>query len=67
MVHGSHGRHEGHDVPAAKDPVCGMQVATGEGYSVMRQGTQFRFCSRKCLDQFEQEPERYMSGKGTGL
>ncbi len=64
MIHGSHAGHEGHDVPAAKDPVCGMPVGPGEGYAKMVQGRQYRFCSRKCLDQFEQEPGRYQSGQG---
>jgi YHS domain-containing protein len=74
MVHG-HGGHEGHAGPAsgtgervdsstAKDPVCGMEVQPGEGYAKMHQGRQYRFCSKKCLDQFEVEPQRYAQGKG---
>ena len=74
MVHG-HGGHEGHsghgsstgervDSSTAKDPVCGMEVQPGEGYARMLQGHQYRFCSKKCLDQFEVEPQRYAQGKG---
>jgi YHS domain-containing protein len=66
MVHGSHGGHGGHGDPAgsAKDLVCGMDVAPGEGYAKMYQGRQYRFCSRKCLDQFEAEPKRYVATTG---
>jgi YHS domain-containing protein len=48
---------EGHD--AAKDSVCGMEVRAGEGYAMTQGGRQYRFCSRRCLDQFEAEPQRY--------
>ena len=65
MVHGGHGSHGGHggndprESAAAKDPVCGMTVPPEEGYGRMHQGRQYRFCSRKCLDQFDAEPDRY--------
>ena len=67
MVHG-HGGHEGHGAPEGdtKDPVCGMAVAPGDGYTKMHQGRQYRFCSRKCLDQFEAEPQRYIANASTG-
>lgn len=60
MVHG-HGGHAGHGPLEAsvKDPVCGMDVEAGKGYAKMHEGRQYRFCSRKCLDQFEVEPQRY--------
>ena len=67
MVHG----HSGHDQhgqgtgqaaeDSGKDPVCGMQVGPGQGYSKNQEGQTFHFCSRKCLDKFEAEPTRYMS------
>lgn len=44
-----------------KDPVCGMQFPASTGYSRMYQGQEYRFCSRKCLDQFEADPARYAS------
>ncbi len=61
--HGGHG-HEGHGPgsPAeasAKDPVCGMTVEPGQGYTTNYQGRVWHFCSRKCLDSFEAEPQRY--------
>jgi YHS domain-containing protein len=62
MVHGSHGGHDERRLPEAKDPVCGMPITSGEGYAMMRQGHQYRFCSKNCLDKFEREPERYLTG-----
>jgi len=67
MVHGGHGHDsEGHAEHGAhkassRDPVCGMSVEAGQGYSRMYQGRELRFCSRKCLDQFDAEPQRYLS------
>jgi YHS domain-containing protein len=66
MVHGNHGGHEGHagmetQVGSAKDPVCGMPVEPGQGYTKSYEGREFHFCSRKCLDKFETDPQRYLS------
>jgi len=68
MVHG-HGGHDGHEANGplegnTKDPVCGMDVAPGAGYATMHHGRQYRFCSKKCLDQFDAEPQRYIASKG---
>jgi len=65
MVHG-HGGHGGHAGEAeagkaAQDPVCGMTVAAGEGYTKSHGGGQLRFCSRACLDRFEADPDKYGS------
>ncbi len=43
------------------DPVCDMEVETEQGYGKMYQGTLYRFCSRSCLDKFDNEPERYIN------
>ena len=75
MVHGSGhggpgaetGGHEGHGghgtqggaVSGTKDPVCGMEVAPDSGYSRMYEGREHRFCSRKCLDQFDANPAQF--------
>lgn len=68
MAHGGHGGHgggghEGHGAHegAGKDPVCGMMVEPGKGYSKNHEGQLLHFCSRKCLDKFEAEPQRYLS------
>jgi YHS domain-containing protein len=67
MVHGqsSHG-HEGHGGSgagdsSAKDPVCGMLVEPGQGYTKNHEGRVLHFCSRKSLDSFEAEPQRYIA------
>ena len=71
MVHGGHGghgdgEHEGHSghggqEGSAKDPVCGMPVEPGQGYTKSHEGRELHFCSRKCLDKFDAEPQKYLS------
>ena len=68
MIHG-HGGHSDRGGAIAqpgdrKDPVCGMDVATGEGYSKMHEGRQLQFCSKQCLDKFELSPEQYVTQIG---
>ncbi len=60
--HGSHGdSHD--DGKGAKyiDPVCDKEVETAQGYGKMYQETLYRFCSRKCLDKFDADPELYLN------
>jgi len=72
MVHGGHGGHAGHEghrpsgnaEAQTKDPVCGMPVTTGQGYSEVYDGQEYRFCSRACLDKFDAIPSRYLPQKG---
>ncbi len=63
MAHGGHGEHaaQGSVGPNPKDPVCGMEVDSASGYGRMYGGLEYRFCSRKCLDQFDAEPARYVT------
>ena len=65
MVHGhgaSHGHNAGRsDADKHIDPVCGEVVPASEGYGKMHSGRLYRFCSRRCLDAFDAEPERYTS------
>jgi YHS domain-containing protein len=62
MVHG-HGGEGGHrgQGGSAKDPVCGMSVGPGQGYIRNYEGRALHFCSRRCLDKFEAEPQHYVS------
>ena len=68
MVHGDHGDHGGHGSAGStgmggggtKDPVCGMEVSSGQGYTKAYEGREYRFCSREHLDEFEAHPERYI-------
>jgi YHS domain-containing protein len=61
MAHGSHAGHAAQSGTAAtvKDPVCGMEVAPGAGFSRVYEGREYRFCSQQCLDRFNAEPVRY--------
>lgn len=58
--HGKHGHKNGVDVKHV-DPVCGMQISPDEGYGKMHDGRLFRFCSRNCLDKFEEQPDRFLN------
>ncbi len=60
MSHGGHGHGGGSRTPAHTDPVCGREVALHEGYGKMFQGQLYHFCSRNCLDQFEDNPGQYV-------
>jgi len=42
-----------------KDPVCGMMVREGEGFTVAYQGEQYHFCSEFCQRSFQTQPEKY--------
>ena len=61
MVHGHH--HRGHQgtgfEKSSKDPVCGMEVEAGRGYTEVFKGYEYRFCSRKCLDKFDGNPQQF--------
>lgn len=69
MLRGEHGGGPGFDrqtrpaiqVFTMRDPVCGMTVVPGQGYSEARAGREYHFCSRNCLDKFDAEPQRYAS------
>lgn len=45
------------------DPVCGMEVKANIGYGMMYQGKLYRFCSKLCLDQFDNNQQRYLTVK----
>jgi YHS domain-containing protein len=66
MLHGhaghGHGGHGGTASPpdSSKDPVCGMSVEGGQGYTKNHEGRELHFCSRQCLDKFDAEPRRYV-------
>jgi YHS domain-containing protein len=68
MAHGSHGGHGNHADHGDSntnhiDPVCGMNVEPDKGYGKMFQGQLYRFCSRSCLDKFDEDPEQYLNKK----
>lgn len=49
--------------PITTDPVCGMDVKTGQGNpSLVLEKTEYHFCSQGCHDKFEVDPEFYITG-----
>jgi len=58
MAHGGHGA--GNEVKHV-DLVCGMDVDMNQGYGKMYEGRLYRFCSRNCLDRFDEDPEKYLN------
>lgn len=62
MMRGHHSRRSGHDAGSVKfiDPVCGKEVNPDKGYGMMRKGDLYRFCSRQCLDQFDEQPSLFI-------
>lgn len=60
MMHGQHGKAEA-DPSKHIDPVCGKDVPPNEGYGKMLTGKLYRFCSRQCLDAFDDDLDRYVS------
>jgi P-type Cu+ transporter len=45
----------------AQDPVCGMQVNEEQAAGKSEyQGRTYYFCSTRCQQQFDQNPERYV-------
>jgi Cu+-exporting ATPase len=43
-----------------KDPVCGMDVSADAPFRSQFSGKTYVFCSRRCLDRFEQNPEAFV-------
>ena len=47
----------------AKDPVCGMAVEKSpQTFSHEHEGQPYYFCSRNCLEKFQDHPEQYLNG-----
>ena len=46
------------------DPVCGMQVdeKTAVGH-IEHNGETYYFCSERCQERFEENPERYVTSE----
>ena len=59
------------DGGAATDPVCGMQVTDqGAAGRTTHAGQTYLFCSTRCLERFEAEPEQFLGaspGSSSGI
>jgi P-type Cu+ transporter len=52
--------------PRVKDPVCGMMVDPQKAArKVEHAGKTYFFCSPRCAERFEKEPEKYLAAPGT--
>jgi YHS domain-containing protein len=53
--------------PASKDPVCGMDLDPGTARHMEEHGgKRFYFCSQRCQDDFDKDPERYLKNTPGG-
>ena len=64
----SHSHQQGpapQDDGRVTDPVCGMRVdpKTAKGGHFAYKGKDYFFCSQRCHDRFEAEPEKYLAPK----
>lgn len=59
--------HSSHSNPESqRDPVCGMEVKSESPYHESVEGKVYRFCSAKCLEKFQADPQQYMSHESHG-
>ena len=50
------------------DPVCGMPVDPEKTtYKTVYRGRVYYFCSRRCLEEFERDPEYYLAHGPRGM
>lgn len=51
--------------PRAKDHVCGMQVDPSKAAGVVEHaGKKYFFCSKRCAERFEKEPDKFLTAPG---
>src|SRR5215831_5568378 len=52
--------------PKVKDPVCGMSVDFAKAAGrVDHSGKTYYFCSKRCMEWFKQDTERFFTAPGT--
>jgi len=58
LIHGHNHQEDSHDEDEQHvlDPVCGKEVNSNQGYGIMYKEQLYRFCSRRCLEQFDEQP-----------
>ncbi len=67
MNHQHHCHHHTADAAGLelKDPVCGMSVTRDSAHRFTHTGTEYFFCSAKCLDRFAHSPGQYLQADVT--
>ncbi|MGJ8632234.1 MAG: YHS domain-containing protein [Glaciecola sp.] len=60
MAHGHHKDSNSTEEEPTIDPVCNKIVELEQGYGKLHGGKLYRFCSKHCLDEFDQHPEKYI-------
>src|SRR5271155_3673066 len=51
--------------PRVKDPVCGMMVDPQKSAGkVLHADETYYFCSKRCAERFEKEPEKFLAARG---
>ncbi len=51
--------------PRVKDPVCGMMIDPQKSAGkVVHAGQSYYFCSKRCAERFEKEPEKFLAAPG---
>ncbi|HXJ13281.1 MAG TPA: heavy metal translocating P-type ATPase [Candidatus Limnocylindrales bacterium] len=54
------------EAPRARDPVCGMLVDPQKAAAKFEHGGKtFFFCSPRCKERFQQDPEKFLAAPGT--
>jgi YHS domain-containing protein len=70
-AHLTHGHHHGHEKSKDKeifiDPVCGKQVPDDVGYGELVDKKLFRFCSKACLEEFDENKAQLSKKPNTFL
>lgn len=52
--------------PKVKDPVCGMSVDPARAAGKVKHGGKtYYFCSKRCVERFAQDPEKFLAAPGT--
>jgi len=63
--------HEHNDKKLTKnifiEPVCGQKVEDDNGYDKLLKGHIYQFCSKKCLDEFDEKPDEFINNKIASL
>jgi YHS domain-containing protein len=63
-AHMTHGHHEKERTKGILiDPVCGHEVEEDKGYGKLEESHLYRFCSKQCLDEFDENPEKFIEPK----